>query len=184
MNDFEETLNRIDKFCSENSLKYVIIGGAAVIYYGYFRTTHDIDLTVISNLEDINNIHNKIKSKYNILVRDSLEFFSKNFVLPCRDKVTNLRIDFSAGLTEFDKEVIKRRIRKPFGKSEVFFCSLEDLIIYKLFAARPQDLVDAQTLLEKNKDSIDKDYLIKTCEKFVELDREDIKKNLLKFITL
>ncbi len=182
MNAFEETLIRIDQFCFHNSIDYAVIGGAAVIFYGYLRTTRDIDLTVLCNLEELESIHKKIVINYNTLPKNSLEFFSKNFVLPVLDKKTNIRIDFAAGLTEFDKSVVGRRHRKFIGEAEVFFCSLEDLVIYKLFASRDQDLVDVKYLIEKNKDSLDKTYLIKSAEQFKKLEREDIIDKLHKLL--
>jgi hypothetical protein len=59
---------------------------------------------------------------------------------------------------------------------------LEDLIIYKLFAARYLDFADAQMLLENNKNTIDKKYLIETAGEFTELERDDIIVNLNKFL--
>jgi len=117
------------------------------------------------------------------IVEDSLTFFSKTFVLPVRDKVTAVKIDVAAGLTIFDDMIIQRRKRVKLGNAEFFICTMEDLIIYKLFANRLQDIADAQLLLEDNKNSIDKDYLIQTAEIFRELERKDIIDNLNKFLS-
>lgn len=34
MIDIEKTLELIDRFCSENSLSYAVVGGLAVVCYG------------------------------------------------------------------------------------------------------------------------------------------------------
>jgi signal recognition particle GTPase len=68
------------------------------------------------------------------------------------------------------------------GKAEFYICTLEDLIIYKLFASRHLDLGDVEMLLEKNINSLDQKYLFKTAEKFRELEREDIIENLNKML--
>jgi len=94
-----------------------------------------------------------------------------------------LRIDIAAGLTEFDKNVISRRRKNFFGDVEVYVCSLEDLIIYKLFANRDQDVVDVKHLLEKHIGTLDNNYLLSTAEQFRELEREDILENLNKFLS-
>lgn len=177
---FEKTLMRLDEFCNEASVKYAVIGGVAVITYDYQRTTKDIDITVLCNLEEIKTIHDKFIQAYLPVQDDSLNFFSRNFLLPVKDKITDIKIDVAAGLTIFDDTIIKRRKRTKLGKAEFYICSLEDLIIYKLFASRHLDLGDVEMLLEKNKNSIDKNYLLETAEKFKELKREDIIKNLNK----
>lgn len=64
MNDFEKTLARLDKFCNKSSIKYAVIGGIAVIKYGYERTTKDIDITVLCGLDEIKEIHNQFAKEY------------------------------------------------------------------------------------------------------------------------
>ncbi len=123
-----------------------------------------------------------ISQEFKPAFSDTLEYFKRNFILPVDEPETNLRIDFAAGLTVFDKEVISRRTRKSFGGAEVFVCTLEDLIIYKLFAGRYADLSDIEFLLEKNISTVDKKYLLQTAESFVELEREDMLENLNKLL--
>ena len=41
-------------------IKYVVVGGCAVILHGYFRTTHDIDLLVEPSLENIRRLKNAL----------------------------------------------------------------------------------------------------------------------------
>jgi predicted nucleotidyltransferase len=91
-------------------------------------------------------------------------------------------VDVASGLTEFDKNVIKRRKRVILGKAEFYICSIEDLIIYKLFAARYQDLADVKELLSIHLGSIDKKYLADRMIEFCELEREDMKENLDKLL--
>ncbi|MGQ9644177.1 MAG: hypothetical protein ACUVT3_10005 [Ignavibacterium sp.] len=78
--------------------------------------------------------------------------------------------------------MIKRKQRKSFGKSSVFICSLEDLIIYKLFANRYQDLADVDELIKINKKQLDLNYLLNKTAEFSIIDRKDMTdtlKNLL-----
>lgn len=178
MNQFEETLTRLDKLCIDSGISYAVIGGLAVITYGSHRTTKDIDITVLCNLEEMERIHKIFSDEFTPIFENSFEFFKKNFVLPSNDKTNGMRVDIASGLTEFDKKVIERRKRKKLGSAEFYVCSIEDLIIYKLFAARFQDLADVEELISRNNKSIDKDYLIREVKKFSELEREDMKDNL------
>lgn len=117
------------------------------------------------------------------LPENPLDFFKKNFIMPSKDKFNGIRIDIAAGLTEFDKKVIERRLRKRHGRIDFYVCSIEDLIIYKLFAARYQDLADVKELIEINKNSIDNKYLINNVLEFGELERKDMIENLQKFLS-
>lgn len=167
MKEFENSLMRIDFLCEQNSIAYAVIGGLAVITYGSFRTTKDIDLTVLEFIP---------------IYDQSLEFFKSNFVMPSKDRITGIRVDVASGLTEFDKNVINRRKRKKLGQAEFYICSVEDLIIYKLFAARYQDLADVKELISIHMGSIDKKYLTDRMIEFCELEREDMKDNLTKLL--
>ena len=182
MKEFENSLMRIDFLCEQNSIAYAVIGGLAVITYGSFRTTKDIDLTVLCNLEEMEFIHEVFSKEFIPIYDQSLEFFKSNFVMPSKDKITGIRVDIASGLTEFDKNVINRRKRKKLGQAEFYICSLEDLIIYKLFAARYQDLADVKELISIHMGSIDKKYLADRMIEFFELEREDMKDNLTKLL--
>lgn len=180
MTNYEIALSNLDKFLLKNSIEYAIIGGIAVIIYGFQRTTKDIDAIVLCQLEDLDKIHAIIEKNFKPAFKGTLEYFHRNFILPVDEPETNLRIDLAAGLTEFDRNVISRSKRKYFGDVEVSVCSLEDLIIYKMFAGRHLDFGDIELLLEKHKNSLDKKYLFETAEKFKELERADIIENLNK----
>lgn len=98
----------------------MIIGSVAVVSYGSFRTTRDIDVTILCEVEELEKIYDLFIKEFIPILNDSLDFFKKNFVLPLKPKSANIRIDVIAGLSEFDKLMIKRKQRKSFGKSSIF----------------------------------------------------------------
>ena len=124
MADINQTLVKLDSFLMEKKINYAIIGGTAAIMYGRLRATEDIDVTIMVELEDMEKTHELITKVYAPRLKESKEFFQRNFVLPVIDMESNVRIDFSAGLSEFDKNAIKRRVRKKIGEIEAFICSL------------------------------------------------------------
>lgn len=182
MTEFESTLEKLVSLLKSNSIDYVIIGGAAAIIHGRLRTTEDIDVTLLTELEDLGILHKLISSHYSPIWRDSENFFLKNFVLPVVDKETNVRIDFAAGLSEFDRKALERKVQKKFGKIVINICSVEDLIIYKLISSRPQDLLDIEELLKINKDNLDQEYMKSTAKGFIEAERSDVLENLKKYL--
>jgi len=72
---------------------------------------------------------------------------ARDFALKCR--VLKLRapggvpIDVSLGALPFEVEVLERAVRWRLSPTvELVVCSPEDLLIYKLIAGRPRDLLD------------------------------------------
>jgi hypothetical protein len=56
MIDIEKVLKDVCDFLNENDLRYVIVGGIAVMYHGVPRTTVNIDLR--NQLSEIYHSHN------------------------------------------------------------------------------------------------------------------------------
>lgn len=183
MDRFEKTLSAIDKICNELLVPYAVIGGVAVLIHNYRRTTKDVDVTLIVEIDEIEKVGKLLLKYFKSLYAKPIDFFEKYFVLPVIFEPTNLRIDFSAGVSEFDKSVIGRRKRVRFKSTDFYVCSLEDLILYKLIAARPQDIADVEKLFQLNKQAgIDKAYLSKVAKQFIDLERSDVFEKLNKYL--
>jgi len=71
-------------------------------------------------------------------------------VLPVIDDKSNFRIDFILSFTLYEKDAISRANIIKIDGTEVSFCSLEDMIILKVFAGRPRDIDDVQSIIRKN----------------------------------
>lgn len=59
-----EKVPNIIKSLNRNNVKYVIIGGYAIILHGYLRATEDLDLLVLMTEENINNFQKALKEIY------------------------------------------------------------------------------------------------------------------------
>lgn len=184
MNPFETTLKDIDQFCNLQKIQYSIIGGLALIIHNIKRTTKDIDINLLIKLEDAEFISKEIITKFTPIFSDSISFFKKNFVLPVKHHESKIQIDFIAGLTEFDIQVILRSERKKFGSLNLPFCTIEDLIVYKLFAARHKDIADMEGIAKMHKEKLDRIYLSGVLEEFEKLDRADMNDNFKKLFSI
>jgi len=51
--ELQKEIVRVCAGLNREGVKYVVVGGCAVILHGYYRTTHDIDLLVDSSPENI-----------------------------------------------------------------------------------------------------------------------------------
>lgn len=140
------------KLLAKYNVRYVIVGGEAVIYYGFVRLTGDIDFFYESSAENANKLFSAL-----------LEFWQGN--IPGIKKVDDLigedviiqfgiipnRIDLitSIDAVEF-KEVWENRLEEKIliGNKEcpLYFIGLDQLIKNKESAKRDKDLVDVKYL--------------------------------------
>ncbi len=74
MNPFDTTLKDIDQFCNSLKLQYAIIGGLALIAHKIRRTTKDIDVNLLIELENIELTGKEIITKFNPIFSDSIFF--------------------------------------------------------------------------------------------------------------
>ena len=131
---------------SSKEVDYLVVGGYAVIYHGYVRTTGDIDIWVALNLENGAKLESAIRSLgFNPPGMKAEWFLRKGSVL--RIGQEPLRFDI---INEIDgvsfADCFSRRVTTELEGVEVNFISLPDLKINKKAAGRNKDLADLDYL--------------------------------------
>ena len=128
----------------ENKVLFVVIEATAFPVYGYARATLDIDIFVKNDLENIKRIMKALKEfGYDLIGLTPEDFLSHKILI--RQYMVEADIhSFVKGIT-FD-EVWKNKITAEFGKTEVNFPSLDDMIKMKEAAGRAIDLEDLKYL--------------------------------------
>ncbi len=163
---FEELLIRIAKTLDNNNIPYMIIGGQAVLLYGEPRLTKDIDITLGVSIDKLSELLSIIKKiELMPLPENIIGFTQKTFVLPAKDIKTNIRVDFIFSQTSYEKQAIERVNKINLKNTILKFASIEDVIIHKIFAARPRDIEDAKSIMIKNP-NFDKNYIRKWLKVF------------------
>lgn len=142
------------KLLNENNVDFVIIGATAFPVYGYARATLDIDLFVRPELENIKRLKKALMEFGYDLTDISYDDLLNNKLLIRQYIVVTDIHPFVKGVTF--EEVWKNKIKSKFGKTEVFFPALDDIIKMKLAAGRNKDLEDLK-FLKKIKERKDKD---------------------------
>lgn len=124
------------------------IGGLAVIVRGVRRTTLDVDATVRGDAVDVAALVERLH-RHAILPRipDAVEFAQTNLVLLLRHEPTGVDLDVSLAWLAFEHEALDARTLESLGGVTVPVARAEDLVIYKVFAARPEDVRDAEALV-------------------------------------
>lgn len=143
--DFTDLL----KIFNDNNVRYLVIGGYAVIQYAEPRFTKDLDLWISTDIRNAVAVYEALKEfgapLADLTERDFSEdgYFYQMGIPP-------LRIDIMMGIPGSDFEVSwQRRNEFDFDGLVVPFISKEDLIVSKRASGRPQDLIDADLLSQE-----------------------------------
>ena len=142
--DFKEFL----RLLNEHHIEYLIVGGYAVSYHGFPRTTGDLDIWVDSNQETAAKL---------VLVLNKFGFGATSptpdlFLKPgniVRMGVPPLRLEIMTAISGIQfSEAYARRVVETFDNEPANVISLSDLRINKRAAGRLKDLNDLENLPE------------------------------------
>lgn len=143
-------------------INYAILGGLALAVWGRERVTKDIDIIISIEEDKLNNLLDTLKT-YPFRIRSSLKRIGESLLIfaTYEDENTGfpIEVDLFIAQTEYQREALKRAVEIEILEQKLRIVTSEDLILYKLLANRPIDRVDAEALIEANKDNIDKTYL-------------------------
>jgi hypothetical protein len=162
----------------ENLSKHWKISTAAGIIHGSTRTTIDIDLTILTEIDQLESILQVFAEDYISLQPDPLNFFQRCLFVSLQHRSTKVRVDIAAALSGFERQVIERSQRLIYNDVEVSICTVEDLIVMKLVAARPKDDLDLENLILINRNRLDLAYLRARATEFIEVERSDVPERL------
>lgn len=140
--DFVELL----QIFSDAQVRYLIIGGYAVIKHSEPRYTKDLDVWVSPDAENAEKVYTALVEFGAPLSELSpSDFTQKGYFFTMG--LAPSRIDVLFDLSKLDfEECWQRRVNARIGETEVYFISREDLIINKEAVGRLQDLADAEKL--------------------------------------
>jgi hypothetical protein len=129
-------------------LPWLVIGGVAVIARGIPRSTIDVDATVSLGDAPLESLVAAF-ARYGIVPRidDAMDFARSRQVLLMRHEATGVPIDVSLAWLPFELEAIAHGATVDWAGAAVRVPRADDLVIYKMVAARPRDLEDAEQLL-------------------------------------
>ncbi len=140
---------RLLKLLKENHVKFVIIGATAFPVHGYSRATLDIDIFIKAEEENARRTLKALKEfGYDVTDITIDDLIAKKLLI--RQYIVETDIHPVVKGITFEK-VWKNKIKARFGKTFVWFASLNDLIKMKKAAARPKDKEDLKYLLRLKK---------------------------------
>lgn len=161
MQIFDDYTLQLLRTLNSFKVEYLVIGGYAVNFYGYRRTTGDIDLWIKPdnglNKEKIISTFKKLEVDTIILEELIALDFSKHLVF-C-DGEEPFKIDFITYVSGVNfEEAWDKRVISKIDEIEIPFIHYNHLVLSKITTNRERDKVDVEQLqriqsLKKNKDN-------------------------------
>jgi len=132
------------KLLKENKVKFVIIGATAFPVHGYSRATLDIDIFIKPEKANAQRTWKALKEFGYDVTDITIDDLLTRKVLIRQYRVETDIHPSVKGVT-FEK-VWKNKVKARFGKTFVWFASLDDLITMKKAASRTKDVQDLKYL--------------------------------------
>jgi len=147
-----DSLERICGLLNKYEVDYLIVGGVAVIFHGYLRTTADLDVWYQPSLENFNRLIQAFDengtdvSELHTMVFDPSKAFLR---IPMEEFKTDFLPQIPGGLTFVEAKARAQLLR--IGNVDIPFIGYEDLIRNKKSTNRLKDLADVEELEKRKK---------------------------------
>lgn len=143
--DYEDLFKTLNAY----KIRYLVVGGYAVMYYTEPRYTKDIDIWIIPEINDTKKIYDALR-KFGAPLVDIMPDDFKDKKLIFQIGVAPVRIDIMIDIPGVNfKTAWKNRKRVKYGKTSINIISRAELILAKKKTGRTQDKLDLERLLEK-----------------------------------
>jgi len=163
---------QLHRFLTERDIPYVIIGGIAVQCWGEPRLTIDVDLAILLPAGGEERRLREIAAAFPPRLKDAVAFALEHRLLPV-DVPGASPADLSLALPGFEEEAIARAVAYDLGqRRSVRLCTAEDLVVYKCVAGRPQDVLDVESVVARQGDTLDVAHIRRWVEQFAQLTDE------------
>lgn len=153
MSDLTTVIHDLVDIFDRLGLPYAIMGGIAVRAHGIPRPTYDVDFTLAVDRDQLGMIFSAITDRgYSVpeqYTRGWVDSVGGMPLVKVRMFLDGRAVDADIFIaeTDFQREVIERHISVDVEGRSVKLVSAEDLILFKLIASRPRDLIDIQDVM-------------------------------------
>ena len=178
MNDLADTLRDLTEILERFGFAYAVIGGIAVRAYAIPRPTYDLDFTLQIPRERLPELFRAVEVRgYTVP-----ESYQRGWVdtvahmplvkVRCYLEGRGVDVDMFLAETPFQQELLRRRQRVETPDGNIWLASPEDVVLLKLIANRPRDILDAQDILF-TLGELDRQYMRRWAERLDVLDQLD-----------
>jgi hypothetical protein len=177
MAEMTNLLSRLEKIFKAVKLKYVIVGGIAVIHYGYVRGTQDVDIIIEDDSTKFKQLIGLLKSyDFNVLEDQFYMGYHEKTQISIFDNKSYFRLDMKIASSRNEKDVLNNaKIAKILG-SDMFIAPIEYILIGKILymgkiddipdseLLEYQDILDFLTIYNANKENINMSVIHKKVQ--------------------
>ena len=150
----------LQEFVESRGWRFCFIGGLAVLRWGEPRFTRDVDVTLLCPFGGEDGFTAPfLESGYLGRIPDVRDFARRNRVLLLHNR-NGVPIDIALGALPFEEGMVDRSTPFEFEPAcALRTCTAEDLVILKLFAFRPRDVLDVETIVTRQRGALDWQYI-------------------------
>lgn len=160
------------EFLEDRGVRYLVVGGLAVIVVGEPRTTADADAVVFLSMAEAEALIGHATAA-GFELHEDLERSRLLETGTMRFRRGRFRIDLITASLPFEESAFRRSRRHVLFGVELPFPSPEDLILFKVLAGRDKDVLDAVGVARRHVDRLDVGYLESTLRPICDL-AEDV----------
>jgi hypothetical protein len=145
-----EAAQEIQQFCRSRNWRFCFIGGIAVQRWGEARLTRDADLTVYTGIGDELRYIEELLGAFKSRIESAREFALGHRVLLLRAS-NGIPLDVTLGALPFeDKAVTSASAEEIVSGVRLQLAPPGALVVFKVFANRPQDWLDVEGIIVKS----------------------------------
>lgn len=153
LSEIERTLEDLTAVLDRLDVPAAVIGGIAVIAWGFGRSTIDVDAAVALGTKKLPALLKQLtKAGFEPRIDGAVAFARESMVLLMKHSQTGVAVDVSLAQLDFEEEALRNAVDRPFGAVTIRVPRATDLVAYKMFAARPRDLQDVEELVARGLD--------------------------------
>jgi hypothetical protein len=167
--------SEFDRFCrfafeflEREGVRYLVIGGLAVVAVGEPRTTADADVIAFMTAVEAESLISKA-SRAGFELREDVERERLAMTGTLRFRRQPFQIDLITASLPFEEIAFRRAHYHELFGMRLPFSSPEDLILFKVLAGRDKDLLDAIGVARRHHGRLDRNYLEQTLQQLCEL---------------
>ncbi len=176
MTSITEVLVDLKTVFDARDVPWYVFGAQAVVVHGRPRMTADVDVTVKTPVDEVDDLAMDLQQHgFTVRVENLAEFVRRTRMLPVVHEATEIPVDLILAGPGLEEEFLARVTDVEVEGTEVPFISPEDLIVTKILAGRPKDLEDARGILTKQGAGLDKTRVEDVLARIEQaLDRSDL----------
>ena len=150
-----DAAQEIQQFCRSRNWRFCFIGGLAVQRWGEARLTRDADLTIFTGIGDELGYIEGLLDAFRSRIGNAREFALGHRVLLLRAS-NGIPLDVTLGALPFeDKAVASASAEEIVAGVRLQLAPPGALVVFKVFANRPQDWLDVEGIIVKSGRLID-----------------------------